>query len=112
MLTLGEFSLDNFADHPQTGLCYMVFLSATFISSVTMLNMLIAIMGDSFGRVMENRHLNSVRMKLTIMGEQEHVFKSTTKLSDEESYFMYLVTLDDHEPDEMSSWEGSIKRMT
>ena len=25
---------------------------------------------------------------------------------------MYLVTLDDHEPDEMSSWEGSIKRMT
>ena len=76
-----------------------------------MLNMLIAIMGDSFGRVMENKQLNSVRMKLTLMGEHEHVFKSI-KLSEEENYFMYLVTLDEHEPDELSSWEGSIKRMS
>ena len=69
MLTLGEFSLDNFVDHPQTGVIYIFFIVATFISSVTMLNMLIAIMGDSFGRVMENKQLNSVRMKLTLMGE-------------------------------------------
>ena len=35
-----------------------------------------------------------------------------TKLNAEENYFMYLITLDEHEPDELNSWEGSIKRMT
>ena len=34
-----------------------------------MLNMLIAIMGDSFERVFENREIHAVRMKLSILGD-------------------------------------------
>ena len=69
LMTLGEFSLDSFAEHPQSGLCYLFFIFAAFISGVTMLSMLVALMSDSFGRVMENKQLNSTRMKLTLMGE-------------------------------------------
>jgi len=57
MLALGEFNIDNFAGQPHALLCYFFFISATFITQITMLNMLIAIMGDSFSRVMENKEV-------------------------------------------------------
>ena len=64
MVALGMFETDNYGDHPQAVLAYIFFLMATFISQITMLNMLIAIMGDSFDKVIENRDVHSVRMKL------------------------------------------------
>ena len=57
-LSLGAFSMDNYADHPKTGLCYIFFIGATFITQVTMLNMIIAIMGDSFEKVTEEKLRN------------------------------------------------------
>jgi len=64
MLALGQFEPENYADHPQAILALLFFLSATVMSSLTMLNMLIAIMGDSFERVFENKEIHAVRMKL------------------------------------------------
>ena len=69
MLSLGEFGLDNFGDHPQAILAYLFFVASTAISSLTMLNMLIAIMGDSYAKVVENRQINSTKMKLKILGD-------------------------------------------
>ena len=57
-LSLGAFSMGNYADHPKTGLCYIFFIGATFITQVTMLNMIIAIMGDSFEKVTEEKLRN------------------------------------------------------
>jgi len=53
MLSLGEFAMDGFGDSPQVILCYVLFLCATFITQITFLNMLVAIMGDSYSKVME-----------------------------------------------------------
>ena len=55
MLSLGEFSMDNFEENYQTHLIYMIFLTSTFVTQITFLNMLIALMGDTFGRVIEQR---------------------------------------------------------
>ena len=64
LLILGEFNLDNFESGSQAGLCYLFFAFATLFSQVTMLNMLIAIMGDTFERTIEKRDLNSTKTKL------------------------------------------------
>ena len=69
LLALGEFGLDNFGEHPQAALVYFFFVLATFFSQLTMLNMLIAIMGDSFAKVFENQAVNGTRMKLAILGD-------------------------------------------
>ena len=53
MLSLGEFTIDNFDGEPQVYLCYIFFLCATFFTQITFLNMLIALMGDTYGKVME-----------------------------------------------------------
>ena len=69
LLALGEFSLDNFASNSHASLCYFFFICATFISQVTMPNMLIAIMGDTFEKVIENRTVNAIKSKLELMDE-------------------------------------------
>ena len=69
MLALGEFNMDNFADQPQSLMCFFFFISATFITQITMFNMLIAIMGDTFERVMENKEVNATQTKLELMSD-------------------------------------------
>ena len=42
---------------------------ATFISQLVMLNMLIAIMGDSFDKEVESKEMNRTKTKLEILGD-------------------------------------------
>jgi len=53
MLSLGEFDLDNYEGEGSDALVWTVFIATTFITQITFLNMLIAIMGDTFARVSE-----------------------------------------------------------
>ena len=69
MMSVGEFTMDGFDDHPEMAVCYFIFLSATIITQLTFLNMLIAIMGDTFGRVIENKAQYGLQTKLGIMGD-------------------------------------------
>ena len=55
MLMLGEFHMDGFERNLNAAVCYGVFIGSTFLSQITLLNMLIAIMGDTYDRVQEKR---------------------------------------------------------
>ena len=52
LLSLGEFGMDNFEGDNQLFI-YLLFILATFFTQVTVLNMLIAIMGNTFDNVKE-----------------------------------------------------------
>ena len=71
MLSLGEFGdLNNIDAENLTFETYVVmifFFMATFFTQITMLNMLIAIMGDSFDRSMENMNRFGIQTKLNIL---------------------------------------------
>ena len=95
----------------------MIFLFATLFTEVTMLNMLIAIMGDTFERVVENRELNSIQMKLELLGDLSDNIRKIDKLLgrkdvDKNDRFLFVVTPDDDEQGELGSWEGSIMQMS
>ena len=64
LLALGEFGLEAFIKGPQTAICYIFFVMATFITQITMFNMLIAIMGDTFEHIMENKIVHATKSKL------------------------------------------------
>ena len=55
LLMLGEFHMDGFERNINVPICYGIFIVSTFLSQITLLNMLIAIMGDTFDRVQEKR---------------------------------------------------------
>ena len=80
---------------------------ATLISQVTMLNMLIAIMGDTFEHIIENKDLNSVKTKIEVMGELASNIHTDGDVDD--NRFLFVITPDEDEIDSLDSWEGSIK---
>ena len=55
LLSLGEFNIDNFSDGPQEVMCYLIFFFATFLTQVTALNMIIAIMSDTFSKLSQTQ---------------------------------------------------------
>ena len=61
--------VENAASNPLHGVTLLLFLATTIFTSLTMLNMLIAIMGDTFAQAMENKHVNSLRTKLDILSD-------------------------------------------
>ena len=71
MLSLGEFgdltNIDAENLTVETWVVMIFFFMATFFTQITMLNMLIAIMGDSFDRSMENMKRFGTRTKLEIL---------------------------------------------
>ena len=89
----------------------MLFLAATFFTQITMLNMLIAIMGDSFERVIENRDVNATRIKLNFMNDMAGTVGQRSS-REEEEYFMYIVKPEDSDLLDFDEWEGTINKIT
>ena len=67
---MGEFELDAYREaDTRKFLIYLIFLLSTFVIQITFLNMLIAIMGDTFDRATEEKDNNARLTKLSIMGD-------------------------------------------
>ena len=78
---------------------------ATFFSQITQLNMLIAIISNTFEKVIENRELHAIQTKLELMGE----FSSNIRDDkDDRKRFLYVVTPEENDLDEVGDWEGII----
>ena len=99
--------MNEFEKGSQTGLCYVFFVMATLISQVTMLNMLIAIMSDTFEHIIENKDLNSIKTKIAVMGELANNIHQDEEVDEER--FLFVITPDEDEQDNIETWEGSIK---
>ena len=72
LLSIGEFeSLETIEESSsQKGIAIIFFLISTFITQITILNMLIAIIGESFSYCLENRDELSLKTKLDILSSQ------------------------------------------
>lgn len=108
MVTLGDFAYDNYFKHEYTPFAWLLFIMATAFTQITMLNMLIAIMGDTFDKVTENRRTFTMRTKLQILGDYTGNFpeKETNDL------FLFSVTIDqDEQEDGYDTWEGLVQRL-
>ena len=91
LLMLGEFHMDGFKNHVNATLCYVFFISTTIISQITFLNMLIAIMGDTFDRVIDQRPTYSLKNKLMLMAAMKSLIRSRS-VDDTEKVFIYVIT--------------------
>ena len=89
-LMIGEFHLDGFKDHTNSALCYLLFVLTIVISQITFLNMLIAIMADTFEKVIEQRPTFSLKNKLMILASMESLIR-TKKFSDESQIYLYVI---------------------
>ena len=89
----------------------IIFVGATFFTQITMLNMLIAIMGDTFDRAMENRIRFGISSKLDILKSQSALISQVDKKESEE-VFMIVVRPLEVDNNGTDDWEGTLKKIT
>lgn len=109
MLTLGEFETDSFSSGSGTNLeiVWILFALATFLSQITILNMLIAIMGDTFDSVSETRQQSGLAEKIYILNDYVWVVQLKGKNQGERKFFFaaYPTTVNKNEG---KTWDGKI----
>ena len=66
---LGEFAYDGYSVGPSSFSAWTMFLMATFITCVVFMNMLIAIMGDTFGQVLEVAEESGLREQVVLIAD-------------------------------------------
>ena len=112
MLSLGEFAIDGYEDHPNYNMAFAFFIFATFFTQIVFLNMLIAIMGNTFDSVMEKRHQYAQETKLGIMSDYYAVFNSQRGRTLDLNIYMFIVRpMEDEEGGDngdSEAWEGSL----
>jgi len=83
------------------------FCMAVFFTQITMLNMLIAIMGDSFAQAIESKDKLAIRTKIDILSSQAPAL-NTAATFDETKVFMIRVTVREDEDESNSDWIGTV----
>ena len=108
MLSLGEFTIDAFDDEPQVYLCYIFFLSATFFTQITFLNMLIALMGDTYGKVMESQETYQLLTQRSIMGDYTALIDDQVDPDDFRPFLFIIQQKLEGDSDPNAAWEGNL----
>ena len=89
-------------------------MGATFFTQLTMLNMLIAIMGDTFDYATENKEINATKTKLKLLNDYAVNVRHAPSEQDKKERFLIVV---ETEPDEEerspsgNSFQGDLGQM-
>ena len=66
---LGEFAYDGYSSGPNKYSAWFMFLLATFLTCVVFMNMLIAIMGETFGAVTEKSEQSGLNEQINLIND-------------------------------------------
>ena len=108
LLSLGEFDTENYGSEGGDTLPWIVFIAATFITQITFLNMLIAIMGDTFARVSEAKEQSALSEKIQILADFVIVVRRESIEKGDLNRFIFAITPKNLGQDESSNWEGTV----
>ena len=86
LMALGEFDIDHLQDslyRPSPSILFVLF---TFIIQIVLLNMLIAIMGDSYDQVAQQAHFTSLTERLQTITEYAYLFDTK-----DDNQFLFMI---------------------
>ena len=107
LVGLGEFGMDNYAGEGGA-LIWFFFLLATFITQLLFMNLLIAIMGDTFDRVQEVKVQAAAKEKISMITDFIWVLDLQEQFGDAK----YVVIVEQQTiSDNASVWEGKIGQL-
>ena len=76
-----------------------------------MMNMLIAIMGDSFAKVIENKEVNATKMKLSFLSDMSAVLPMEGSKHQKDCTNLFVAQPTHGDDEEGDEWQGSISRL-
>ena len=119
MLSLGQFGdqPEIFDQHPWKNNLYFLLFITSFMTQIVFLNMIIAVMGDTFDRLVEIRPMLALSQQMQVMSYYRLMMNQQE--GDDEKRFLYIVEpfveyseleLKD-EVDREDEWRGKIFQM-
>ena len=102
---LGDFDTDSFGETKDEILLWVLWFVNTLLINIMLLNLLIAIMGDTFERVLETMENSMLKEITQMMQENEFLFNRSRTWGNAK----YIVVVQNERADNASaSWEGKI----
>ena len=89
----------------------IIFICTTFFTQITMLNMLIALMGDTFERITENRPLYATRTKLELLADYSANIRIKPTSEDLAKKFLFVVLPEIEEEGFDEDWQGIVHQL-
>lgn len=86
---LGDFAYDGYSLGPNKYSAWGMFLLATFLTCVVFMNMLIAIMGETFGAVTEKAEQNGLKEQISLIND--HVWLLDLKKTFKNQKYLIIV---------------------
>ena len=81
---------DSYPNNPSKRLLWVYFVLATFFTNVMFLNMLIAIMSDTFAKINEHKGNYSVKERTQLYADYIYAVKLNSKLT--KYRYLYVIT--------------------
>lgn len=107
LLSLGEFAIDSFEGAPHSSMIWGMFIIATFMSNIVFLNMIIAIMGDTYNRVAADWQRSALVERTRIYADYMPRIRLSDKFKDQK--FIYVVTpVEEEEEGEVTTAIGQV----
>ena len=110
MLSLGEFDLENFGLDRKDPVVWVLFLLSTFISQILFLNMLIAVMADTFEKQRELQSQSALNEKVKLLADYAVAVPRFNHAEKQATRFIYQIkpVLGENE---LESWEGTVTQL-
>ena len=109
-LTLGDFSTKQFmGERLSSNYIWLVFVAATFLLQITFLNMLIAIMADTFSHVMDNAEESSMKERISILNDFRLILRSLG--IDSEFQYLFVLEKDSDSASSRDQWSGELNEI-
>lgn len=90
MLGLGEFETSGFSESSRNVMLWAYFCMATFLTQIIFMNTLIAILGGTYTKVMDNKQKFALKERASIYSDYLHLISPAESLSG--AKFVYIVT--------------------
>jgi hypothetical protein len=103
--SLGEFNTDDINDHPFRYMYWFLFFGTTIFLMITLLNLIISIMGDSFDRIYDVRKESQLKEICSFISEYFDYFPAEQFTLNSR---IIVASLDAGDGQTISTWEGKL----
>jgi len=107
LLGLGDFAFSERFDGENGWALWIFFCLATFMTQITIVNMLIAVMSDTYDKVSEKKDQATLQEKIKILADYVWVVGMERNLEDRSSY-IFVARPKAVAEDEEQDWQGKV----
>ena len=108
LIGLGQFKLENYELGRKDWFIWIMFIFMTFLTQIVFLNMLIAIMGNTYAKETETKDQSALKAQVDLISDYVVITKREKTVNAELAKYIFAITPTNLSTDEDDDWDGSV----